>query len=155
MKNYVTTVYAMIFAVVLFSSCNKNNDSVVGIWRLQSIDRKKINNANPEDVLIETLSVNDVNLDLLSLNKNGTASFSDSSIETNTVVYFECYDWSISEDNKILYLTNGRSNDGLSDLDNREIEILSLSRNELQTCTKEIESDYTFVYTNTYKRFHK
>ena len=150
MKRYVSVVCAMIFAIVLFSSCNKNNDSIVGKWELQLAVKENISNANPNDVQTDTLNIEKTSSNLLQFKKNGKARFTGIDLIENKVIYNELYDWSISDDNKILYLTNGIS--GEDDLGDKEIEILSLSGKQLVTRAKNIESDFTYISTNTYKR---
>lgn len=150
MKVSVSIVCAAIFAVVFFSSCNKNNDSIVGRWELQSVVRETINNANPNDVKVDTLSVGKTSINYMLFKKNGLVSFTGTDLIENMVIYNEIYDWSISEDNKMLYLTNGKSGEDV--LADREIEILSLDRKQLETRAKNIETDSTYISTNTYKR---
>ena len=150
MKNYVTAICTMIFAIVLFSSCNKNNDSIVGKWELQLAVKETISNANPNDIQTDTLSLEKTSSNLLQFKKNGKARFTGIDLRENKVIYNELYDWSISGDNKILYLTNGIS--GEDDLGDQEIEILSLSGKQLVTKAKKVESDFTYISTNTYKR---
>ncbi|MBO7133230.1 MAG: hypothetical protein J6W06_03605 [Bacteroidales bacterium] len=150
MKNYVTMVCAMIFAVVFFSSCNKNNDSIVGKWELQLAVKENISNANPSDIQIDTLSIEKTSSNLLQFQKNGKARFTGIDLIENKMIYNELYDWSISDDNKMLYLTNGIS--GEDNLEDKEIEILSLSGKQLVTKAKNVEVDFTYISTNTYKR---
>lgn len=150
MKVSVSIVCAAIFAVVFFSSCNKNNDSIVGRWELQSVVRETISNANPNDVKVDTLSVGKTSINYMLFKKNGLVSFTGTDLIENMVIYNEIYDWSISEDNKMLYLTNGKSGEDV--LADREIEILSLDRKQLETRAKNIETDSTYISTNTYKR---
>ena len=150
MKNYVTAICTMIFAIVLFSSCNKNNDSIVGKWELQLAVKESISNANPNDIQTDTLSLEKTSSNLLQFKKNGKARFTGIDLRENKVIYNELYDWSISGDNKILYLTNGIS--GEDDLGDQEIEILSLSGKQLVTKAKKVETEFTYISTNTYKR---
>lgn len=150
MKVSVSIVCAAIFAVVFFSSCNKNNDSIVGRWELQSVVRETISNANHNDVKVDTLSVEKTSINYMLFKKNGLVSFTGTDLIENMVIYNEIYDWSISEDNKMLYLTNGKSGEDV--LADREIEILSLDRKQLETRAKNIETDSTYISTNTYKR---
>lgn len=144
-------ICAMIFAVGLFSSCNKNDESIVGKWDLQSVVREKINNDNSADVQIDTLTMAKTSKNHMIFKKNGQAIFTGVDLIENRVVYNEIFDWSVSDDNKVLYLVSGRSGEDV--LDDREIEILSLSRKQLVTRAKNIEADSTYISTNTYKRF--
>ncbi|GEM_PF-6496751 len=151
MKVSVSIVCAVIFTVVFFSSCNKNNESIVGRWELQSVVRERMSNANPSDVHIDTIDISNISLNIMRFKKKGTALFTGIDVAENKVTYNESYDWSISEDNKMLYLENGKDANG-EDLANREIEILSLYGKHLVIKSKDIEKDSTFISTNTYKR---
>ena len=151
MKVSVSIVCTAIFAVVIFSSCGKNNDSIVGRWELQSVVMERMSSANPNDVKIDTLGISNISLNIMRFKKKGTALFTGIDVSENKVTYNESYEWSVSEDNKMLYLENGKDANG-DDLANREIEILSLIGKQLVTRVKNIVTDSIYISTNTYKR---
>lgn len=150
MKKYFLQICSVLFVFVLFSSCSNDKNYIVGKWEFQSAVRERISNANASDVQVDTIYANNVSLNIVQFKKKGTVSFTGIDVVENNVSYSETYDWSVSEDGKMLYLTNGTSTNG--SLGDREIEILTLTAKQLQTRTIEIGTDYTFVYTSNYKR---
>ncbi len=150
MKKYFLQICSVLFVFVLFSSCSNDKNYIVGKWEFQSAVRERTSNANTTDVQVDTIYANNVSLNIVQFKKKGTVSFTGIDVVENNVSYSETYDWSVSEDGKMLYLTNGTSTNG--SLGDREIEILTLTAKQLQTRTIEIGTDYTFVYTSNYKR---
>jgi len=150
MKKYFLQICSVLFVFVLFSSCSNDKNYIVGKWEFQSVVRERISNANASDVQVDTIYANNVSLNIVQFKKKGTVSFTGIDVVENNVSYSETYDWSVSEDGKMLYLTNGTSTNG--SLGDREIEILTLTAKQLQTRTIEIGTDYTFVSTSNYKR---
>lgn len=156
-----STIIFILAVLMTATSCNDDdsdqllNKMIMGKWKYQSEKCERISLEDPSEVVITEEHFNNLALDVRKFKKNGTLlEYANiNSIDVGDAMM--TWDWTISERDLTLYLTNGKYTSGGEETDcveSREEEILMLTKDKMITRYTFSDALHTFIYTTTYVR---